>query len=97
MFWDLYGESGHPIRTTISEMGPLLLSRLMGLNETQEGVLSIAFKWADDQGLLLLDLKDPTPASLVKLRLQAIRRRLGTAQKQARPLRFKASSKTTNY
>ena len=51
VFWDLYGESGHPIRTTISEMGPLLLSRLMGLNEAQEGVLSIAFKWGDDQGL----------------------------------------------
>ena len=58
VFWDLYGELGHPIRTTISEMGPLLLSRLLGLNETQEGVLSIAFKWADDQGLLLLDLED---------------------------------------
>ncbi|MBN8499585.1 MAG: DUF853 family protein [Sphingomonadales bacterium] len=58
VFWDLYGESGHPIRTTISEMGPLLLARLMGLNETQEGVLSIAFKWADDNGLLLLDLDD---------------------------------------
>ena len=58
VFWDLYGESGHPIRTTISEMGPLLLSRLLGLNDTQEGVLSIAFKWADDNGLLLLDLED---------------------------------------
>ena len=58
VFWDLYGAQGHPIRTTISEMGPLLLSRLMGLNETQEGVLSIAFKWADDNGLLLLDLED---------------------------------------
>ncbi len=58
VFWDLYGEQGHPIRTTISEMGPLLLSRLMGLNETQEGVLQIAFKWADDQGLLLLDMDD---------------------------------------
>jgi uncharacterized protein len=58
VFWDLYGEKGHPIRTTISEMGPLLLSRLLGLNETQEGVLSIAFKWADDNGLLLLDLPD---------------------------------------
>ena len=58
VFWDLYGESGHPIRTTISEMGPLLLSRLLGLNETQEGVLSIAFKWADDNGLLLLDMDD---------------------------------------
>ncbi len=58
VFWDLYGEQGHPIRTTISEMGPLLLSRLMGLNETQEGVLTIAFKWADDNGLLLLDFED---------------------------------------
>ncbi len=58
VFWDLYGEKGHPIRTTISEMGPLLLSRLLGLNDTQEGVLSIAFKWADDNGLLLLDLED---------------------------------------
>ena len=58
VFWDLFGEQGHPIRTTISEMGPLLLSRLMGLNETQEGVLSVAFRYADDLGLLLLDLKD---------------------------------------
>ena len=58
VFWDLYGELGHPIRTTISEMGPLLLSRLLGLNETQEGVLTIAFKWADDNGLLLLDFDD---------------------------------------
>jgi len=58
VFWDLYGEQGHPIRTTISEMGPLLLSRLLGLNDTQEGVLTIAFKWADDNGLLLLDFED---------------------------------------
>lgn len=58
VFWDLFGEQGHPIRTTVSEMGPLLLSRLMDLNETQEGVLNIAFKMADDEGLLLLDLKD---------------------------------------
>ena len=58
IFWDLYGEQGHPIRTTVSEMGPLLLSRLMGLNETQEGVLNVAFRYADDQGLLLLDLED---------------------------------------
>jgi len=57
-FWDLLGEQGHPVRTTVSEMGPLLLARLMGLNETQEGVLSIAFKVADDEGLLLLDLED---------------------------------------
>ncbi len=58
IFWDLYGRQGHPVRTTISEMGPLLLARLMELNETQEGVLYAAFKFADDQGLLLLDLKD---------------------------------------
>jgi DNA helicase HerA-like ATPase len=58
VFWDLFGDQGHPIRTTISEMGPLLLARLLGLNETQEGVLQVAFKVADDQGLLLLDLKD---------------------------------------
>jgi DNA helicase HerA-like ATPase len=58
VFWDLYGEKGHPIRTTISEMGPLLLSRLLGLNETQEGVLNIAFRYADDHALLLLDFDD---------------------------------------
>ncbi len=58
VFWDLFGEQGHPIRATISEMGPLLLSRLMSLNDAQEGVLNIAFKLADDEGLLLLDLKD---------------------------------------
>jgi uncharacterized protein len=57
-FWDLFGEQGHPIRATISEMGPLLLSRLLDLNETQEGVLNILFRYADEQGLLLLDLKD---------------------------------------
>ena len=56
--WDLFGEQGHPIRTTVSEMGPLLLSRLMGLNEVQEGVLTIAFHVADKEGLLLLDLDD---------------------------------------
>jgi len=58
VFWDLFGEQGHPVRATISEMGPLLLARIMNLNETQEGVLNIAFKLADEQGLLLLDLKD---------------------------------------
>ena len=58
VFWDVFGEKGHPIRTTISEMGPLLLSRLLDLNDTQEGVLNIAFRVADEQGLLLLDLKD---------------------------------------
>jgi len=58
IFWDLYGEQGHPVRTTISEMGPLLLARLLGLNDTQEGVLTIAFRYADEEGLLLLDLAD---------------------------------------
>ena len=57
-FWDVFGEKGHPVRTTISEMGPDLLSRLMELTDTQSGVLTIIFKVADDQGLLLLDLKD---------------------------------------
>jgi hypothetical protein len=58
IFWDLMGEQGHPVRATVSEMGPLLLSRILNLNETQEGVLNIVFKVADDNGLLLLDLKD---------------------------------------
>src|SRR5271167_4360228 len=57
-FWDVFGEQGHPIRTTISEMGPLLFSRLLNLNDTQSGVLSLVFKIADDHQLLLLDLKD---------------------------------------
>ena len=57
-FWDVWGEQGHPVRATVSEMGPLLLARLLDLNETQEGVLTIVFKVADDNGLLLLDLKD---------------------------------------
>jgi len=57
-FWDIFGEQGHPVRATVSEMGPLLLSRLMDLSEPQEGVLNIAFRLADEQGLPLLDLKD---------------------------------------
>ncbi|MGD9677006.1 MAG: helicase HerA-like domain-containing protein [Vulcanibacillus sp.] len=57
-FWDLFGEAGHPVRTTVSEMGSLLLARLLGLNETQTGVLNIVFRVADDRGMLLLDLKD---------------------------------------
>ncbi|TWT15598.1 helicase HerA-like domain-containing protein [Reyranella sp. CPCC 100927] len=60
MYWDLFGEKGQPIRTTVSEMGPLLLARLLDLNATQEGVLNIVFKVADAQGLLLLDFKDLT-------------------------------------
>jgi uncharacterized protein len=58
VFWDLFGEQGHPIRTTITEMGPLMLARLMGLTEAQEGALNIAFKIADEEGLALIDLKD---------------------------------------
>jgi DNA helicase HerA-like ATPase len=58
VFWDLFGEQGHPIRATVSEMGPLLLSRMMNLNDTQEGVLNIAFRVADENGLPILDLKD---------------------------------------
>ncbi|MEO1154644.1 MAG: helicase HerA-like domain-containing protein, partial [Pseudomonadota bacterium] len=57
-FWDLFGEAGHPVRTTVAEMGPLLLARLLELTDAQEGVLNIAFRVADEQGLPLLDLKD---------------------------------------
>ncbi|MBW7903233.1 MAG: DUF853 family protein [Rhodocyclaceae bacterium] len=57
-FWDVFGEAGHPVRATISDMGPILLARLLNLNDTQAGVLQLVFKIADDQGLLLLDLKD---------------------------------------
>ena len=58
VFWDIFGEQGHPIRTTIAEMGPLMLARLLELNEVQEGVLNVAFQVAEDEGLLLLDLSD---------------------------------------
>ena len=57
-FWDVYGEKGHPVRATVSDLGPLLLARMLNLNETQQGVLQLVFKIADDQGLLLLDIKD---------------------------------------
>ena len=57
-FWDVWGANGHPVRTTISDMGPLLLARLLGLNDTQSGVLTLAFRVSDDEGLALLDLKD---------------------------------------
>ena len=56
--WDVFGEQGHPVRATVSDMGPLLLARMLDLNETQAGVLQLVFKIADDDGLLLLDLKD---------------------------------------
>ena len=71
-FWDVFGEQGHPIRATVSEMGPLLFSRLLGLNDTQQGVLSLVFTIADDSQLLLLDLKD----------LQAMLRHVGDNAKE---------------
>jgi DNA helicase HerA-like ATPase len=58
VFWDVFGTQGHPVRATVSDLGPLLLSRILGLNETQQGVLTLVFKLADDNGLLLLDMKD---------------------------------------
>jgi len=58
MFWDMFGEKGHPVRTTLSEMGPLLLARMLNLNDVQGGVLNAIFKIADDNGMLLLDMKD---------------------------------------
>jgi DNA helicase HerA-like ATPase len=60
VFWDLFGTQGHPVRTTVTEMGPLLLARLLGLGDIQTGVLAVAFKYADDNGLALLDFKDLT-------------------------------------
>ena len=72
VFWDVFGKQGHPIRATVSEMGPLLFSRLLGLNDTQAGVLTLVFKIADDGGLLLLDLKD----------LQAMLQYVGTNAKE---------------
>ena len=58
VFWDVFGEAGHPVRATVSDMGPMLLARLLNLNDTQAGVLQLVFKIADDQGLLIIDLKD---------------------------------------
>jgi DNA helicase HerA-like ATPase len=84
VFWDLFGQKGHPIRATVSDMGPLMLSRLMDLSDAQEGVLNIAFRIADEEGLLLLDLKD-LQSMLVNLsdRADEISRRLGNVSKQS--------------
>src|SRR6202012_4198660 len=71
VFWDVFGKQGHPVRATVSEMGPLLLSRILNLNDTQTGVLTLVFKIADDSGLLLLDMKD----------LQAMLQHVGAATK----------------
>ena len=86
VFWDLFGEQGHPVRATVSEMGPLLLARLMDLNDVQEGVLNIAFRVADEQGLLLLDLKDLRAMLALRRRARqgtdhAIRQRLETERR----------------
>ena len=84
IFWDLFGDQGHPIRTTVSEMGPLLLSRLMDLTDAQEGVLNIAFRIADEEGLLLLDLKDiQSLLSNIAERSKEISTRLGNVSKQS--------------
>jgi DNA helicase HerA-like ATPase len=92
VFWDLFGEKGHPVRATVSEMGPLLLSRMLELNDVQEGVLNIVFKVADAEGLLLLDLKDLQAALKVRRRereehRRRIRQRLGRHRRHhsARP------------
>ncbi len=84
IFWDLFGEQGHAIRATVSEMGPLLLSRLMNLSEAQEGVINIAFKLADEEGLLLLDMKD-LQALLANMadRAQEIGARFGNVTRQS--------------
>src|SRR5579871_4620004 len=58
IFWDVFGEQGHPVRATVTEMGPLLLARMLDLNDVQEGVLNVAFRVADDNGLTLIDMKD---------------------------------------
>jgi len=91
IFWDLFGKQGHPIRTTVSEMGPLLLSRLMDLSEAQEGVLNIGFKIADDENLLLLELKDELTVdygNVTKASVGSIQRSLLVLEQQGADLFF---------
>ncbi len=84
IFWDLFGEQGHPIRATVSDMGPLLLSRMMNLSEAQEGVLNIAFKIADEEGLLLLDMKDlGSQLAYVAERAKELQSRYGNVNKDS--------------
>jgi uncharacterized protein len=84
IFWDLFGEQGHPIRATVSEMGPLLLSRLMSLSEAQEGVLNIAFRLADEEGMLLLDMKDlQSMLASIAERAQELSARYGNVTRQS--------------
>ncbi len=82
IFWDLFGKQGHPVRATISEMGPVLLARILNLNDTQEGVLNITFRVADEEGLLLLDLKD-------------LRALLGNVQERAKEISGRYGNVTT--
>lgn len=83
-FWDIYGESGHPVRTTISDIGPLLLSRILNLTETQESVLNLVFKVADEEGLLLIDLKDfKSMLSYVQENLKDISSQYGLVSSQS--------------
>src|SRR3979411_606325 len=102
VFWDLFGEQGHPIRATISEVGPLLLSRLMDLNDVQEGVINICFRVADEQGLLILDLKDlramlaflaDHAAELTVQYGNVSKATIGTIQRQLRVLENQGGSK----
>ena len=100
VFWDVFGEQGHPVRATVSDLGPLLLSRILNLNDTQEGVLTLVFKIADDNGLLLLDLKDLRALlQYVGDNAQSIpdelRQRLGGVDRRdpARPARARAAGR----
>ena len=84
VFWDLFGVQGHPIRATISDLGPLLLARLLDLNDTQEGVLTVAFEFADDEGLLLLDMNDlRTTLQYVGDNAKTFAREYGNVSKQS--------------
>ncbi|MBA2654890.1 MAG: DUF853 family protein [Gammaproteobacteria bacterium] len=84
IFWDLYGEKGHPLRTTLTEMGPLLLGRLLNANVIQQGIIDIAFKAADDEGLLLLDLKDFTALlNWMSDNAETLRRQYGNVSKSS--------------
>ncbi len=84
VFWDIFGEQGHPVRASVSELGPLLLARMLNLNDTQTGVLNLVFKYADDNGLLLLDLKDlRAMLSFAADNLDVFGRDYGTISKQS--------------
>ena len=93
VFWDVFGEQGHPVRATVTEMGPLLLSRMLDLNDVQEGVLNVAFRVADENGLALIDMKDLGRCSMRSSRTPA---RMGLAAttrwpRSARPRKVSAT------